>query len=323
MRYALILLTTCLFFQLPAEKAIENSIISFVEKYENVENLPREKFSINQYEEILKVLQQKENRIRLVTYNILFNIKDHKMEENYRWPQRLSRVVKMIEEIQPDVLGVQELYLDQLQDLLPFIEGTYSFYSREEKNGELNGIFYRTDRFDVIENRVWHDTLTMLHLQDRKTGKQFAVFNTHLNFSDVEKRECEARFIAKQIEAYAAVVPVIFTGDLNTFSSRLDMETLPFYDGDYILRILTEKSLQEAKKMSLLGHLGPIGTFTNSPENGVPFKGTGTPGIFLDHILVSKGLSVLIHAVQPGTVGGYFPSDHMPVLIDFVVDPTK
>ena len=72
-----------------------------------------------------------------------------------------------------------------------------------------------------------------------------------------------------------------------------------------------------------MGHLGPIVTFTNSPENGVPFKGTGTPGIFLDHILVSKGLSVLIHAVQPGTVGGYFPSDHMPVLIDFVVDPTK
>ena len=50
------------------------------------------------------------------------------------------------------------------------------------------------------------------------------------------------------------------------------------------------------------------------------FKGTGTPGIILDYIYVSKKITVLTHAVELGTVDGHFPSDHMPVLIDFLIN---
>lgn len=109
-------------------------------------------------------------------------------------------------------------------------------------------------------------------------------------------------------------------GDLNTFPHRLDLDKLPFYDGDYAHRLFTQGGLKDAASLSLLGHLGPYSTFTNHPGSGFPFRGTGTPGVFLDHIYVSKGLTVLIHAVQGGTVNGLFPSDHMPVIIDCLED---
>lgn len=310
--------------------SVENSIISTIEKFEYVENLSAKKYSNRQYSEITSILNRKDESIRLVTYNVLFNLYDHDLDEENRWPQRLPRIVELIEEMKPDVIGVQELYTGQFNDLMPHIENTFAFFSRACEDGELNGIFYRKDRFDVIDSQVWYmtntpdvpssETLTMLQLKDLKTGRSIAVFNTHLAFSKIEKRDFQARFIAEHIESFAQGMPIILTGDLNTFPHRLDLEKLPFYDGDYIHRILTGGVLKDAKDVSILGHVGPISTFSNSSDDGVPFKGTGTPGVFLDHIFVSDGIQVLIHAVQAGTVNGHFPSDHLPVLIDFVLE---
>ena len=310
-------------------ESVENSIIPMIEKIEVIDNLPANKYSTNQFAEITTTLNRKEERIRLVTYNTLFHLYDHNLDEVNRWPQRLPRIIELIKEMQPDIIGVQELYTSQAKDLLPLIEEQYAFYSRDGENEELNGIFYRKERFEVVGQQVLFmtapntsgsATLTMLQLKDLKTGKSFAVFNTHLAFSQIDKRDFQVRFIAEHLQPFTEQMPVILTGDLNTFPNRLDLEKLPFYDGDYIHRILTKGALKDAKDVSILGHVGPISTFSNDPSSIAPFSGTGTPGIFLDHIYISKGIEVLIHAVQPGTVDGHYPSDHLPVLIDFIVD---
>lgn len=308
--------------------AIENSIIPSLEHFERLENLSEHKYSRSQYEEIQSVLAHKEQRIRLVTYNMLFDLYDNGMEKVNRWPQRLPRIVEVIEEMNPDILCIQELYVNQLKEFMPYMESNFSWYAKPCEDGELNGIFYRKDRFEVIDSKVWYmtdtpqlpssETLTQLQLKDLKTGKSVAVFNTHLAFSKIEKRDFQARFIAKHLKPIAEKMPVILAGDLNIFPHRLEIGNLPFYDGDYIHRILTQDTLKDAKEVSVLGHLGPISTFTNQEGYGIPFKGTGTPGVFLDHIYVSKDVNVLIHAVQPATVQGSFPSDHMPVLVDFI-----
>ena len=322
-------LMSCFVYSLGVE-SVENSIVPMIEKFEDVGNLPVSKYSKNQYAEITSVLNRMEERIRLVTYNILFDFHDHNLDEVNRWPQRLPRIVELIEEMQPDIIGVQELYPNQLEDLQPHMEHVFAFYAKTCVDGELNGIFYRKDRFAVINSKVWYmtttpdipnsETLTMIQLRDLKSEKCVAVFNTHLAFSKVNKREFQARFIADKIELFAKEMPIVLTGDMNTFQNRLDLSKLPFYDGDYIQRILTQKHLRDAKDVSLLGHLGPIATFSNAADDGIPFKGTGTPGIFLDHIYISQGVNVIIHAVQPGTVQGHYPSDHLPVLIDVIVD---
>lgn len=321
---------TLLIFSFQAQAVVENSIIPLIERFEQIDNIPRTKYSSRQYSEIASSLSRKKERIRIVSYNVLFDLYDENLEEVNRWPQRLPKIVELIHEMDPDILSVQELYPNQYKDLMPYLEGAFSFYSKPSEEGELSGIFYKKDRFEVVGSQVWPmaettqpssaETLTMLQLKDLKTGRVVAIFNTHLSFSKIDKRDFQARFIAEQLEPFTKKMAVILTGDFNTFPSRLDLEKLPFYDGDYVHRLLTKGSMKDANHVSVLGHLGPLSTFSNSPEETLPFKGTGTPGIFLDHIYVSQGIRVLLHAVQSGTVDGHFPSDHFPVIADFILD---
>jgi endonuclease/exonuclease/phosphatase family metal-dependent hydrolase len=311
-------------------ESVENSIVPAIEKFEQLKNLPVEKYSKNQYLEIASALQRINERIRLISYNVLFDFFDRNLDKVNRWPQRLPRIVDLLEEMQPDIICVQELYTNQIQDLMPYLENTFLFYSGACEDGELIGIFYQKDRFEVVSSKIWYmtstpdvpssETLTMLKLKDLKTGRHVAVFNTHLAFSNINKRDFQARFIAEHVELYAQQMPTILAGDINTFPNRLDLAKLPFYDGDYVHRILTQGALKDAINTSILGHLGPISTFSNHSNDVVPFRGTGTPGVFLDHIYVSKDIHVLMHAVQSGTVGGHFPSDHLPVIVDLIVE---
>lgn len=320
---AVLLLPSFIFAQ------VDDSVILLMEKYESLENLVPAKYSKKQFSEIRCNLMQKDKKIRVASYNVLFPLYDHNLAPENRWPSRLPRVAEMIEEISADILGVQELYGSQLEELLPKISPDYVFFSHPCKDGEMNGIFYKKRRFELVGSMVWYmretasdsssETLTMVELCDKKTNKTFFVFNAHFAFSNIEKRQFQAEFVAKKVALYSKRYPVIFMGDLNTFPSRLDLQKFPAYDGDYVHKTLTEGGLCDAKERSLLGHLGPISTFTNEGEDSTPFKGKGTPGVFLDHIYVTKGIKVLMHAVQSGKVEGHFPSDHMPVVVDFLI----
>lgn len=300
--------------------AVENSVIPVVEKFECIENLPSQKFTKQQFSEISNALEKKEEVIRLVTYNMLFNLYDHNLDEENRWPNRLPRIVELIHEMRPDIISTQELYSTQVQEIVNLIGNDFSFFpGQKDEDRESYGIFYRTDRFELLSSQIDYP-LSMVQLKDLKTDKIIHVFNTHMPLSNIEKREANAHKISQIIEPFAKQMAVIFTGDLNTFPERLDLTDLPFYDGDYIHRILSKGSLKNSHHESLLGHFGPISTFTNSSTDVKPFQGTGTPGIILDYIYVSEKVTVLTHAVEQGTVDGHFPSDHMPVLIDFLIN---
>jgi endonuclease/exonuclease/phosphatase family metal-dependent hydrolase len=299
--------------------AVEDSIIPVMEHFENVENLPSQKFTKSQFDEIHLALMKKEEKIRLVTYNMLFNLYDHNLAEENRWPNRLPRIVELINEMQPDIIDTQELYPTQVKEIVALLENEYAFFAgQKDPNGESYGIFYRKDRFELLAEKINYP-LSMVQLKDLKTDKIFYVFNTHMPLANIEKREANARKIIQEINSIAKEMPVILTGDLNTFPGRLEIEGLPFYDGDYIHRILSSGFLKNAQQQALLGHFGPLSSFTNNGKDGDPFQGTGTPGVMLDTIYVSNAVTVLTHGVEKGTVGGHFPSDHMPLVIDFLV----
>lgn len=307
--------------------AVENSIVPTIENAETIECLPTHKYSTNQMAELISALQHKASRLRIVTFNMLANDRDLTREEFNRWHQRLPRIIATIEELNPDIIGSQELYQCQLDNLHPQIEQAFAFYGEPRSDGELNGVFYRKDRFKLVKSQAWTippigqitNNVTMVQLKDLRTGQTLAIFNTHLAIG-ANERENEIRYILEQIKPIAEQMPVILTGDLNTFPHRQDLTKLPYYDGDYSHRLITKAIFKDSEEVSLLGHLGPISTFTNAPGDGIPFQGLGTPGVMLDHIYVSKEIIVLIHAVQPGTVHGGFPSDHMPVVIDCLID---
>lgn len=298
---------------------VENSVIPTMEACEQIENLNPKKFTKSQFEEISRALFQTDEKVRLVTYNMLFDLYDHNLDETNRWPNRLPRIVELIREIQPDIISTQELYPSQVVSIVKLLENEFAFFvGQKDEDGESYGIFYRKSRFKLLSSRVTYP-LSLIQLQDLKTDKILFVFNTHMPLSNSEKREANARQIVKIIAPYAEQSAVVFTGDLNTFTNRMEL-SLPFFDGDYIHRILSSGALKNSQNVSLLGHFGPISSFTNKDPDIHPFQGTGTPGIMLDYIYVNDKITVLAHAVEQGTVEGHFPSDHMPVLIDFLIN---
>ncbi|HEV8052255.1 MAG TPA: endonuclease/exonuclease/phosphatase family protein [Parachlamydiaceae bacterium] len=301
--------------------AVENSVIPTMESYECIDNLPSQKFTKNQFNEISNALARKDEMIRLVTYNMLFNLYDHNLDEENRWPNRLPRIVELVREMKPDIIATQELYPAQVQDIINLIGDDFSIFNgMRDENGESYGIFYRTDRFELLSSQ-FTNPLCMVQLKDLKTDKTIHIANTHMPFSNIEMREANAHKICEILEPFAEQTAVIFAGDLNIFPGRLELKGLPFYDGDYIHRILSKGVLKNSREQSLIGHFGPISTFTNNEStSSKAFQGTGVPGIFLDYIYVSDKVTVLTHAVEPGTVDGHFPSDHMPVLIDFLIN---
>lgn len=307
--------------------SLENSIVPLVERFENLGDLSTQKYAKKQLQEIQQALLHKHELIRLVSYNILTDEMDGEHGRNFEWKKRFPRIVELLEEMQPDIVAVQELSEKQLNDLLPLLQDTYEFFGYpRQKDQEYNGFFYRKKRFvvqlhevlTVYESGSMTNTVASLQLKDKITNKHFAVYNTHLPFFDSSRRELEVRTTLEFIKPVVNKMPAIFVGDLNTFPNRLDLD-LPFYDGDYIHRLLTAELFEDSLETALLGHFGPMSTYTNDTKDILPFRGQGTPGVILDHIYVSDRIEVLVHAVQPATVDDFYPSDHMPVFIDFLL----
>lgn len=304
---------------------IEHSILPILEEIQDVKNLDPKKYSTNQIKEISRALERSDEKIRVVSYNMLFDRNDEKLAPENRFPNRFPRLIEMVESMQPDVLCIQELQSHQVEKLMQNIGSTYGFYY-DGKNGDQDGVLYRKDRFTLLEGKTWdipHKVvgipLTMVHLLDKVSGKKSYVFNVHLPFFLPDARERVAREVAKIIRPYAETNAVILTGDMNTFANRPDIKTLPCYDGDRTVRLLRRGKVRNSRAKSLLGHVGPISTFTNRLGKSEGFEGMGTPGIFLDHIFVSRSILVLAHAVEPALVDGHFASDHMPLIADIIV----
>lgn len=319
--------------QLHASVEITESVIPLMKEMRCLDHVNPRKFSKNQYNDIAKKLLEAEDPIRLVTYNMLYDIKDSDLDECDRWPSRYPRILQLIEWMSPDILCSQELHQNQLEDLLQVLKETYTFIGAPNKEkGEIEGIFFRTNRFDLLNSETWllfpdlpssyPHTLTKVVLQEKKSHVKFAVFNTHLPFFSADQRELSANFIQHQAEIASQEMPVFLAGDFNTFPQQRCLTSLPYYDGDYLQKIFTKGSLKNCTELALLGHFGPFSTFTtDDKENntGIAFKGKGIPGVILDHIYADSRSLILIHAIEPAKVNGHFPSDHLPVIVDFVL----
>lgn len=320
--------------------SVVDSVAAQMDRLESGEGLHPEKYSGCQWQEIQRALAARKDRIRVMSYNMLFNLHEEQLEPQHHWQRRLPRIIALIQTNAPDIIGSQELQADQLQDVLENLGETYAFFGRGtvdgQTSGEINGVFYRKERFKPLLCKVWwmsptpetpspdHSislarTLTMVQLFDKTTQQRLAVFNTHFSFSSPNSRDESARFAAQLTAHYAAEIPVILTGDFNFFANRPDLRDLPFFDGSHAFRLLTSRGLEDSASVSVLGHIGPLSTYTNQGNDLTPFTGVGEPGIVLDHIFVSPQICVLLHATDPSRINGNFPSDHLPVMADCIL----
>ncbi len=318
---------------------IENSITPLLNSQRQLKNIDAKKYCKSQYQAIDDALKQKASIIRVASFNMLFDRYDHLLAPNYHWKERVKRVAELIDEMHADIICFQELFPKQIAELMDEIDDEYFLAGPmpcpDDDPEEVNGIFIRKGRFQCKEVHTHYIsdtptkpssdpfsgeqmTLFEAHLTDWVSGKELAVLSTHISFGSPDSREYAAKFITNLVEPLCKKKAVIVGANCNSFAARLDEPTLPFFDGNYILKILTSRSLRNAKDAALIGTLGPLSTYTNKPGTLMPFQATGTPGVYLDHLFVGGSLAVLVHAIQPATVGGLYASSHMPVVCDVI-----
>ncbi len=230
-----------------------------------------------------------------------------------RWELRRDLTTATIRRANPDVIGTQELFKRQGDDLvarLPRFRWIGVGRSGAERaDDEHMGVFYRTDRLQVERwGNFWlSDTpevpgsITWGHPLPRmvtwaifreRDGKRFALFNTHLPYREEDEaaREKGAALLAARIPAIAGDLPVVLTGDFNTVPDSPTHRRLA--------QDMTDAWTATANRS------GPEATFHGF---------TGKPDRRIDWIF-TKGFTPLSVTVIDTRRGELFPSDHYPVV---------
>lgn len=234
---------------------------------------------------------------------------------------RRDMVAKTIADYGPDVLGVQEAFQHQLADLEQALPG-YKFYGVGRDDGQFSGeqcaIFYRTDRFRLLDHGTFWLSKTpeeagtrypdaacnrvaswMILADEKSNGREFLVINTHFDHVSNAAQEYGAKLIRERMNDLAKGWPIIVMGDLNAREEGKALATLRGDRGesdelliDSFRKVVPERGGQEA-------------TFHNF--------GGSTAGSRIDFILHSRDLRATDASIVRTKFGDRYPSDHFPI----------
>jgi endonuclease/exonuclease/phosphatase family metal-dependent hydrolase len=188
--------------------------------------------------------------IRLLSWNIRL---DTPADGADSWPYRAQGVIGVLQQQQPDVLGLQEVLWHQLVRLESALVG----YQRvgvgrqqgladSRETGEFNPILFRRSRFTLLDsgtfwlnpqNQVgqpgWDAALpricSWVLLQDKQNGQRWRVLNVHLDHhGSLARREAVlllSRYLTEWQQQPAAA-PAVLMGDFNPASGDGVLQTL-------------------------------------------------------------------------------------------------
>jgi endonuclease/exonuclease/phosphatase family metal-dependent hydrolase len=229
------------------------------------------------------------------------------------WEHRRDLLVATIAAADPDVLGLQEalrFQLDEIGRALPGYReigvgrddgaaaGEYSalLVRRERFAVEASGTFWLSDTPAVPGSASWGNRIpricTWAVLTESRTGRRFAVFNTHLDHESQPSRERSTALIVERISAVARGLPVLVLGDFNAGEDNpalVPLRAAGFVD--------TYRALDPDRAGD--------GTFG-------AFRGDST-GEKIDYILARGGWTVRAADILRRRSGTRDPSDHFPV----------
>jgi len=260
--------------------------------------------------------------ITVVSYNIRLDVASDSLN---RWDNRKDFLIGQLNFHDPDVFGIQEGLLHQLEEIKQGMPGyIYLGKGREDglKNGEFSAIFYNSEKLELLEeNTFWLSETPQLPskgwdaaikrvctygLFKVKGGAQkFLVFNTHFDHRGEEARKESVFLIIEKIqELNEQNLPVILTGDLNL-------------EPDHPSILLLSSVMQDAHIIAGDEAFGPNGTF-----NGFNFSEPITRRI--DYIFLSKtGFQLLKYGILSDSKDLRYPSDHFPVLAKLSITETE
>ena len=247
-----------------------------------------------------------------MTYNIRY---DNPGDGADAWPVRRDFLAAQVAFYAPDVFGIQEglnrqvVYLDSA-----LTDYGYVGVGRDDgaEAGEYSAVFYRTDRFNLIESgtfwlsltpdtisKGWDAALpricTWAHLEDKTAGRKIWVYNTHFDHIGKEARQESAQLILQKIAENAiGDDPVILMGDFNLTPDEAPIRSV-------------SEALHDTYTSSEKAPFGPMGTF-----NGFKFQEPVQRRI--DYIFTNDIVQRIQCAILSDSRNCHYPSDHLPVL---------
>lgn len=288
------------------------------------------KINKKQKELMQYAVQKQQEKIRLMTYNMLYNAQDaeDKLLPKHRWNVRKPRLLEYLSYAKADIIGSQELQEDQVKEIMKVLGNTYGCYGEKTRQNEgrndTNAIFFNKSRIELIESKTipyqddqCENSFTYCCFKDKLTDAKFIVLNTKLSWGSPDRRLAEAVQLNEFSSFLPTELPIVVLGDFNIYPFILHKRNI-FFDGDYIERVLEGKNLIIAKVKSAFGHFGPFCSITNSKETLEPFIGPELVGFVLDHIVVNDQVNVFTYGIDTAKVNGEFPSDHFPIIADVV-----
>lgn len=248
-----------------------------------------------------------------MTYNLRLDISSDGVNQ---WGNRKEKVYTLLKKYQPDIIGTQEGFQNQLEDIVQNInQYAYIGVGRDDGKtaGEYSAIIYNKEKFEVLDQKTfwlsetpevpgsksWDAAITRIatwaKMKDKKSKKTFFILNTHFDHIGNEARLKSAQLIKSKLVELAGKLPVIVTGDFN--SEPTDAPYLSMID-------INGYMLKDA------GHTSEIGTYCTFAVSGPPCKR-------IDYIFYSSNWKSTDYQVIADHDGTYYPSDHLPVMSIF------
>ncbi|TLX70374.1 endonuclease/exonuclease/phosphatase family protein [Labilibacter sediminis] len=268
-----------------------------------------------------------DENIKACSFNIRYSNDDPDTGDR-NWSVRKDWVVDFVNSYDIDIIGLQEEKNDQTADLRTLLSDKYSHFGKasSSKPGyEYNGIFYKRDKFELLESgRFWlsetpdvesigwdakyHRQVSWCKFKQIVSGKSIYFFNTHFShvtgtaktIDKCEARINSAKLLKNKINSISKGTAIIVTGDFNLW---------PISD---TYRILTETEFSGTKLIdSRTLVASPIGP----NYSGHCFGECIEEGKIVDYVFINDKLNVLMHEIvdkQPSA--NSFLSDHYPVV---------
>ena len=255
--------------------------------------------------------QKKESEgLKVMSYNIRYGSADDGTNSwKYRWPA----TVEMLNDVKPDVFGVQEA-LDFQVEFISEMVRDYKGYGVGREDGKHDGehmaIFWNKKTIKMIKSGTFwlsetpekpsmgwdaacYRTATWALMKDKKTGKKFYFVNTHLDHVGREAQKNGLKLIVDRIasinpEGY----PMVLTGDFNITPDNPGLVDL-------------DKIMTSTRKIA------------KKTDNKGTFNGwrTDRPGPVIDYIYMSGFSSVPVYeTIVKKYADKPFISDHYPIM---------
>lgn len=182
--------------------------------------------------------------LSVMSFNIRF---DNEEDGENKWTNRKQACIKMLNEIEPKVLCIQEGLYNQVRFLNENLQDyEYVGVGRDDghSGGEHSAIFYSKSTYDLLlSGNFWLSEtpdvpsvgwdanniriVSWAKLRDKEHNKELYVFNTHFDHKGRTAQSESSKLLVKKIEEIAgANVPIVLTGDFNMVIGSSRMRTI-------------------------------------------------------------------------------------------------